>query len=428
MLKQTVESTDPQQVLNFGGRSALVNLGSYSAVKYRPSTGAEKPVSLAFELGWRNVLPDTSIQVSPKNRFIGNQVEWSLNAGFSEISRSGRKTLVVQKLQFKSYLGSELSEVTRFTAERTNRRKSSYNIEFGANPGIVIDGIGSTAKFYRLVVDETSHQELNAFATLGPALLDLLFYSTHYLGPLRVSPELAYTWTGAVPSNVGIRGEKAVDAILAEKPHNVNSSDKLGEQTQTSVQKRVSTALRDLGVVERFRIKELAKATNVYQALAMVSQHSPEVLIGDIGFGVSQVFPVVVQLHYVPSGSLVLLEHPELHLHPKAQAELADLIIDVVQQRKLQVVIESHSEYFLTRLQRRMAEHGLGTEHEIDSKDMALYFCRLENGESKLEELKLNEFGSITNWPDEFFGNPFEERSAMLDAEMERRQQQKGAA
>ena len=69
-----------------------------------------------------------------------------------------------------------------------------------------------------------------------------------------------------------------------------------------------------------------------------------------MGIGVSQVLPVLVLCYYVPEGSTIILEQPELHLHPSVQAGLADVFIDVIKHRNVQILLESHSEHLLRRL------------------------------------------------------------------------------
>ena len=79
-------------------------------------------------------------------------------------------------------------------------------------------------------------------------------------------------------------------------------------------------------------------------------------LLTDIGFGVSQVLPVLVQCFYANHGSTLILEQPDIHLHPSAQAGLADLFIAAKKSPGVQILFESHSEHLLRRLQRRIAE------------------------------------------------------------------------
>jgi predicted ATPase len=114
------------------------------------------------------------------------------------------------------------------------------------------------------------------------------------------------------------------------------------------------------------------------------------------------------------------LEHPELHLHPSAQAGLADLFIEAIRSREdgtdrsIQLLIESHSEHFLRRLQRRIAEGVLKSE------EAALYFCTPGSEGSKIAKLEVDENGNITNWPIHFFGDEIGDLAAMAEAALER--------
>src|SRR5690606_11007155 len=123
-----------------------------------------------------------------------------------------------------------------------------------------------------------------------------------------------------------------------------------------------------------------------------------EVLLTDVGFGVSQVLPIITLLQYVPEGSTVVLEQPEIHLHPLAQSALADVMIQAAIHRKVQVIFESHSEHLLLRLQRRIAEQS------VSSEDIRLYFCDAPRDVSALTPLELALYGNILNWPDKFMG------------------------
>lgn len=109
------------------------------------------------------------------------------------------------------------------------------------------------------------------------------------------------------------------------------------------------------------------------------------------------------------------MEQPEIHLHPAVQANLADVLIDAQRLRKVQIIVESHSEYLLRRLQRRIAEQ------ELSKDDVALYFCAADREGSKLRPLELDQYGSIANWPEDFFGDAFGEIAATQEAILRRR-------
>nr|VFK31631.1 MAG: AAA ATPase domain-containing protein [Candidatus Kentron sp. MB]VFK75863.1 MAG: AAA ATPase domain-containing protein [Candidatus Kentron sp. MB] len=100
--------------------------------------------------------------------------------------------------------------------------------------------------------------------------------------------------------------------------------------------------------------------TGLYEVKVKRGFQSAKVSIIDVGFGVSQLLPVLVLCYYVDEGSTILLEQPELHLHPSVQMGLTDVFIDVMKNRHVQIILESHSEHLLSRLQRRMAAETAG--------------------------------------------------------------------
>ena len=231
----------------------------------------------------------------------------------------------------------------------------------------------------------------------------------YYLGPLREY----YLWSGARPATVGVKGEETIGAILAMTAE--------GEQRNVGYKARlrpfqeiVAYWLSELGVIHDFRVEEIASGSNRWQARDITRKGGAEVLLTDVGFGVSQVLLVVTLLQYVPRGSTVILEQPEIHLHPLAQANLADVIINAVTHRALQIIVESHSEHLQLRLQRRVAEEKIG------SGDVTLYFCDITDGGSILERLQLDLFGKIENWPTNFMGDAFGEAAEAEKARLRR--------
>lgn len=146
----------------------------------------------------------------------------------------------------------------------------------------------------------------------------------------------------------------------------------------------------------------------------------PRVKLTDVGFGVSQVLPVIVECFYVPAGSIVIFEQPEIHLHPRVQADLADVFVDAIKAREngasrdCQFIIESHSEHFLRRLQRRIAEE------ELTPEQAALYFVDTGPSGARLDELEVDSYGNIRNWPDGFFGDEMADLVARAEAQARR--------
>jgi predicted ATPase len=167
-------------------------------------------------------------------------------------------------------------------------------------------------------------------------------------------------------------------------------------------------------LAESFLLKAVDDERTLYQFRVKATSAATEVLLPDVGFGVSQILPVLVNCAILPEGSTLLLEQPEIHLHPFAQAALADVLIEAIKNQRLQIIVESHSEHLLRRIQRRIAREV------IDPDDVALYFCHVENGSSAVEALEVDAYGNIKNWPKDFFGDEMGELGDMTVAAMER--------
>lgn len=138
-----------------------------------------------------------------------------------------------------------------------------------------------------------------------------------------------------------------------------------------------------------------------------VNQNGLSLDITDVGFGISQILPVIVQGFFTSPGSLTVIEQPEVHLHPKMQADLGDLFIDIAMPKSengerdyaKSLLIETHSEYLLKRIRRRIATN------DISSNDVAIYMVKLdkESNCSIIEKINIENNGAF-EWPEEFYG------------------------
>lgn len=132
--------------------------------------------------------------------------------------------------------------------------------------------------------------------------------------------------------------------------------------------------------------------------------------IADVGLGVSQVLPVLVALLVAEPGQLVYLEQPELHLHPRAQANLAQPLIDAAN-RGVKVVVETHSDLLLTRIKTLVAEEA------IDPAKLILHwFSRGDDGITKIDSKELDKVGAYGEFPIDFSDVFFEEDRRYINA------------
>lgn len=404
MLKQTKEAPDRALSLHLGG--PYVDLGDFADIIHRH----DEKKTLTWAVEWeyweaikiidpegnrREALAESSVLTVQGEIESQNGAPTARNVAYTLGDHTfGLRRKTGSNTEFESYAEGP----SGFRFKRTLGRK-------WALPGPVKSyGFPDQARTY--------YQNAGFLADLEAAFEDQLTY-VYYLGPLREPPKRNYTWTRSRPTDVGLRGERVVEAILAATADDERRNLKKGLPLMP-FQAMIAHWLRDMGLVNSFRVEEIAPGTNYWRVKLTTSGGAPEVLLTDVGFGISQVLPVITLLYYVSEGSTVLIEQPELHLHPRAQTALADLILAVAERRELQVIVETHSEHLLLRLQRRIAETA-----EIADR-VRLYVAKTEQGHSVVEPLELDDKGQIANWPPNFFGDAFSELAAAEEARIKR--------
>lgn len=132
--------------------------------------------------------------------------------------------------------------------------------------------------------------------------------------------------------------------------------------------------------------------------------------IADVGLGVSQTLPVLVAIHTASPGQLVYLEQPEIHLHPRAQTELARTFAEAAN-RGVRVVVETHSSLILLGIQTLVAE-GFLPQNNVKLH----WFSRQDDGVTKIRSADLSEDGSFGAWPEDFAGVSLEIENRFLSA------------
>jgi len=410
MLRQTVESSDRAAVLEFGNERSLANLGSFRDIVF----GHNKPGTLKFSISWMRNKPLAIRNPQEKDEILFTGQKMTFRATVSE-AESGKPT--VGELSY-AINGSSFTMRRKLGAsskkEKYELTNSGSEFRFVRSQGRPWD-LPSPVKCYGFPDQVYAYYQNAGFLAELQLALEEMLRGTFYLGPVRDFPQRHYTWPGSEPADMGRRGERVVHAILASRKRGSDISPGYKKKKQT-LEERVAFWLKELGLIYDFSVPPIAAESNQYQVRVKKSPDSPEVLITDVGFGVSQILPVLVLCYYVPEHSTVLLEHPEIHLHPSAQSGLADVFIDVIKNRHLQIIVESHSEHLLRRFQRRIAEE------KLTSEDAAFYFCGMGTNGSSLMSLDVDLLGQIKNWPKDFFGDEFGEMAQITEARMKRKQ------
>lgn len=133
----------------------------------------------------------------------------------------------------------------------------------------------------------------------------------------------------------------------------------------------------------------------------IVKQNDLDLDITDVGFGISQILPVIIQGFLANKNTTTIIEQPEIHLHPKMQADLADLFIDIIDTNKKakKLIIETHSEYLLKRLRRRISEGKISH----DTVSICLFNPQSDKESAKIKVLEIEDKGFF-EWPIDFYG------------------------
>jgi len=409
LLKQTYESRDPTTVLDFGsdGRGLVDLDGFWNA------THDKLGIGIFWSLNWQ--LPEILQIEDPgiPGSFIDSANEITISARvrlamkFPSVSMHEILTKALS-YEFGSQKFSLLHGKSGYTLHSKGYEFKMAQETSPSSPKLSLPGPIRSYAFPDRV--RSAHKNAGFLSHLEVKYTEMMD-RIYYLGPLREQPQRHYQWTVKKPRDVGARGENTIDAILAA-----------GNES-SGFRQRIVTQLRKMEILHDFQITSISTSISTSTPNDNMMFYLPRVKspnsatytsLPDVGFGVSQVLPVVVLLNYVHEGSTVLLEQPEIHLHPAVQSALGDVIINAMQSRNLQIIVESHSEHLLRRLQRRIAEE------KVPNTKMRLYFTEMEKGESVATRLDLDEYGYINNWPENFFGDEFGEVCAAQEAALKR--------
>ena len=213
--------------------------------------------------------------------------------------------------------------------------------------------------------------------------ISILLEKLYPLSPFRKSPSRWYIHSGITPSDVGLEGEMLPDLLHRDK----------------DLLERANVWLDELDIGYKMVVTPITATADLFEVRLQDlrrSNHETTVNLLDVGYGISQLLPFVVQC-LLADERIISIEQPETHIHPRLQADLGDLLIESAKRRN-QLLIETHSEHLVLRLMRRVRE-GVLDKNNVS----ILYVTKGEEG-SSVQPLRLDEDGDfIDDWPDGFF-------------------------
>lgn len=251
-----------------------------------------------------------------------------------------------------------------------------------------------------------------------------------YLGPLRDEPKPVYPLQGSAdPKDIGFKGENTAAVLDIHKdmeveyikPENVSAKSHERVITRGPLLNAVLDWLSYMGIADNVKTADQGKLGHGMQIIFDGSSHFHD--LTHVGVGVSQVLPILVLSLLAERDATLIFEQPELHLNPRVQTRLGDFFASMVFVNK-QCIVETHSEYLINRLRYLVATSD---GEELSSK-INMYFVEKEDNKSIYNSVKINQYGTITEWPKGFFDENESNASAILQAAMEKKSKYKSKA
>lgn len=242
--------------------------------------------------------------------------------------------------------------------------------------------------------------EYTAPEPINPSVLTVLVASIFrdfiddlvYLGPLRETPARHYIFSGNPTQHVGQTGKMVPDILF---------------KNQDLVEK-VNEKLDAFGLGYRLHVSSVTAETlelhDVYALNLTDKNTGVTTSILDVGFGISQVLPVIVQ-SLLAHNKTLCIEQPEIHLHPRLQAELGSLMAESIKAPYgNRFIVETHSEHIVLRIQKLIRQQILKSE------DVSIVYVDRTQDASRCIPLRLDKDGDfIDQWPGGFFEEAYQE-------------------
>lgn len=221
--------------------------------------------------------------------------------------------------------------------------------------------------------------------------------SVFSLAPVRTRPHRTY--------------DETTSQFDPEGDHTFVFLARLSQEEDSAERERVFNALSKFGgmstLFKKIKVKRLGnKPSDPFQIL--VALGGPPANLLDVGYGVSQALPVVVQSVLAERGGLLLLQEPEIHLHPRAQAALGTFFAHLVAKEGKELVVETHSDYLVDRVRREVAEGN------IRAQDVLILFFERFRIKTRVHQILLDDAGNVVKAPKSYRQFFLEEEIGLL--------------
>ena len=359
-LAQSVKLPNSGRPLVLDDEYAQVHLGRYIEVIH------SKKYTDSISIGFDAKTPHPLRLRFRKKKDIPSESTFSVDYEFKSTRRT--QDIYLESLSYGSY-GASAGQL-KFSA---NTKKTGYRVEFDGTqlevtapmttkltPAISTTDMVDSSMFEVYMTNEQ-------FAQAATKELSRVIY----LGPFRQSPLRRYPTRGSSPTEVGAQGENTI-TLLANEHVQSKSRPHIAE---------VSSWLQALGLAQRVAVSRLGNS-DMFDVQVQLSDGA-NLPIADLGYGMSQVLPVLAQCSFASPKSTLLFEQPELHLHTSSAKRLAGVFVRVQKLKDVSIVAETHSRELLIGILDEIREKRFSVE------DLAVYTVVRKDGHSVFTRLNI---------------------------------------
>ncbi|PIG09091.1 DUF3696 domain-containing protein [Comamonas sp. 26] len=414
-LKQTFSLENDGE--HFLSRGSLVELGSYHDFAFNHKTDNNVEFSGEIDFDENDSIEGVDVVIDRLSFTIeycfNEETDQSIlnNISFAIFSKGKKSTVNIYR---KNLQKQDILNVSYFIDLNNIDEISENSLVIKALETFRTKNISNKKTSYKITknfkFESTSHQtspDSLIYSKILSILLDGLFSSIgtalnknfSYIGPIRNKPE-RFSIKRANSNYVGAAGEHTPSVLT-----NLNSQHRF-----RSIFQKINSDFKKL-----FGKSLIINTSNEITRIRIATESSEHTdSINDVGFGISQILPIITQANLLEQNQVLILEQPELHLHPETQTKLSEILInDLSINRKF--IIETHSEHLIRGLQ--LAVHS----GKIKNDDISIIYIKKNSEENSIYSLlKLNENGDLADkWPAGFFDQAYQFTLKMLGGSRE---------
>ena len=386
LMRQSIEHDENTGKILLNG--SCVNLNSFDDVRNKDTL---RDKAIAFKYHYKSIFAP------------------SIEKGFFEyhLTENPKDEMILQIPQLSSYAQSTIkSEHILFNIERIfNRIYKNYYLYKDPDLTILANLSHLVPRKFDTNLSHLVPPEINRQASLdsimdnlphsleSPFLSALNFHRIHYISADRIGPQDFYTKSTLDKfPNVGARGELTANLLYKKQGDLVDDRLCLGEDAKTLITQTEAWLSKIFGGA---KLEIPSSKSSILELLFNTSASKDRFKPANVGFGFHSVLPIIVSGLIAKEGEILIVENPEIHLHPRAQSELTKFLAKV-SSCGVQVLVESHSDHILNGL--RIAV----LDKIINSEDLSILYFQ-NDLENPVVQISVQSDGGIDEWPDDFF-------------------------